>query len=73
ECYLRMFQQHLEALSQPGGLFEDTVVTQLPWRGQSRKVRLVVYRHGKGTPPQRGQTSEEALNSLCERLSGGLG
>ncbi|MGY2224409.1 conjugative transfer ATPase [Pseudomonas gingeri] len=73
ECYLRMFQQHLEALSQPGGLFEDTVVTQLPWRGQSRKVRLVVYRRGKGTPPQRGQTSEEALNSLCERLSGGLG
>ncbi|KPA90087.1 conjugative transfer ATPase, PFL_4706 family [Pseudomonas asplenii] len=73
ECYLRMFGQHLEALSQSGGLFEDTTVTQLPWRGQCRKIRLVVYRRSKGTPLQRGQGSEQALNSLCERLVGGLG
>ncbi|UZE31684.1 conjugative transfer ATPase [Pseudomonas asplenii] len=72
-CYLRMFGQHLEALSQAGGLFEDTAVTQLPWRGQCRKIRLVVYRRSKGTPRQRGQNSEQALNSLCERLVGGLG
>ncbi|QXI31200.1 conjugative transfer ATPase [Pseudomonas vanderleydeniana] len=73
ECYLRIFGQHLQALSRPGGLFEDTTVTQLPWRGQCRKIRLVVYRRSKGTPMQRGQGSEQALNSLCERLTGGLG
>ncbi|WP_085986961.1 conjugative transfer ATPase [Pseudomonas asplenii] len=73
DSYLKMFGQHLEALSQPGGLFEDTVVTQLPWRGQSRKVRLVVYRRSKDNPAQRGQNSEQALNNRCERLVGGLG
>ncbi|WP_248800941.1 conjugative transfer ATPase [Pseudomonas sp. MWU13-2105] len=73
ECYLTMFGQHLKALSKPGGLFEDTVVTQLPWRGQRRKVRLVVYRRSKGSDGRRGQTHEQALNSVCDRLLGGLG
>ncbi|MPQ69545.1 MULTISPECIES: conjugative transfer ATPase [unclassified Pseudomonas] len=73
ECYLTMFGQHLKALSKPGGLFEDTVVTQLPWRGQRRKVRLVVYRRSKGADGRRGQTHEQALNSVCDRLLGGLG
>ncbi|MFP3670720.1 TraC family protein, partial [Priestia sp. SIMBA_032] len=38
EYYLQMFEQHLQAISKPGGLFEDTAVTKLPWRGQTRKV-----------------------------------
>ncbi|NWC00527.1 conjugative transfer ATPase [Pseudomonas gingeri] len=73
EHYLHLFAQHLEALSKPGGLFEDTVVTQLPWRGQRRKVRLVVYRRCLGAVARRGQSPEQALNSVCDRLIGGLG
>jgi conjugative transfer ATPase len=72
ECYLEMFEKHLQAISKPGGLFEDNTVTRLPWRGQSRRVRLVVYRRSKGTEARRGQTAEQALNAICDRLVGGL-
>ncbi|MBN0168778.1 TraC family protein, partial [Pseudomonas aeruginosa] len=33
EFYLRFFGHHLRAVAKPGGLFEDTVVTRLRWRG----------------------------------------
>ena len=72
EQYLQLFEQHLQAISKPGGLFEDTAVTKLPWRGQTRKVRMVVYRRSQRTPSRRGQSSEQALNSVCDRLVAGL-
>jgi len=73
DYYLQMFEQHLQAISKPGGLFEDTAVTKLPWRGQTRKVRMVIYRRSQGTPSRRGQTSEQTLNSISDRLIAGLG
>jgi hypothetical protein len=72
ECYLQMFEQHLRAISKPGGLFEDSTVTRLPWRGQTRRVRMVVYRRSKGQAGRRGQNAEQALNAICDRLQGGL-
>jgi len=39
DFYLRFFGHHLRAIAKPGGLFEDTTVTRLPWRGQVRRVR----------------------------------
>ena len=42
EFYLASFAHHLRAVSKSGGLFKDSVVTRLPWRGQSRRVRMVV-------------------------------
>ncbi|PAU86012.1 conjugative transfer ATPase [Pseudomonas sp. WN033] len=72
DFYLRFFAHHLHAVAKPGGLFEDTVVTRLPWRGQSRRVRMVVYRRAAGGPPRRGQTPEQTLNTVCDRLLGGL-
>lgn len=72
EHYLQLFEQHLQAISKPGGLFEDTAVTKLLWRGQTRKVRMVVYRRSQRTPSRRGQSSEQALNSICDRLVAGL-
>lgn len=72
EHYLQLFEQHLQAISKPGGLFEDTAVTKLPWRGQTRKVRMVVYRRSQRTSSRRGQSSEQALNSICDRLVAGL-
>lgn len=73
EYYLQMFEQHLQAISKPGGLFEDTAVTKLPWRGQTRKVRMAIYRRSKGSASRRGQSSEQALNSICDRLVAGMG
>ncbi|MBK0032601.1 conjugative transfer ATPase [Erwinia sp. S43] len=72
EFYLRFFGHHLRAVSRQGGLFEDRTVTRLPWRGQTRRVRLVVYRRVGNTPARRGQSPEQALNIVCERLAGGL-
>jgi len=70
--YLRFFAHHLTAIAKPGGLFEDTVVTRLPWRGQSRRVRMVVYRRASAQTARRTQTPEQALNVVCDRVVGGL-
>ena len=72
EFYLASFAHHLRAVSKSGGLFKDSVVTRLPWRGQSRRVRMVVYRRAAGQTGRRGQTPEQALNVVCDRLIGGL-
>ena len=70
--YLRFFAHHLQAIAKPGGLFEDHTVTRLPWRGQTRRTRLVVYRRVSQVPQRRGQSPEQALNRVCDRLTGGL-
>lgn len=73
EYYLALMKQHLEAISKPGGLFEDTKVSQLPWRGQQRRVRLVVYRRTRGVEADvRGQATGPYLKIICDRLIGGL-
>ncbi len=70
--YLRFLTHHLRAIAKPGGLFEDTAVTHLPWRGQTRRVRMVVYRRAPGASRRRGQSPERALATVCDRLIGGL-
>ena len=70
--YLRFFTHHLRAIAKPGGLFEDTTVTHLPWRGQVRRVRMVVYRRSPTAQTRRGRTPEQALTTICDRLMGGL-
>lgn len=70
--YLRFFAHHLCAIAKPGGLFQDTTVTHLPWRGQSRRVRMVVYRRDADGTTRRGLSPEQALASVCDRLTGGL-
>jgi len=72
ESYRRFLAHHLRAIAKPGGLFEDTTVTRLPWRGQCRRVRMVVYRRALGTARRRGQTPEHSLTTVCDRLLGGL-
>lgn len=72
DFYLRFFGHHLRSIAKSGGLFEDRTVTRLPWRGQSRRVRLVVYRRIGTTSARRGQSPEQALSLICERLVGGL-
>ncbi|WP_460149040.1 conjugative transfer ATPase [Pseudomonas sp. S3_E10] len=67
--YLKSFEHHLNAITKPGGLFEDTTLTHLPWRGHTRRVRMVVYRY---LPVAYEPSAEIALNAVCERLSAGL-
>ncbi|AAM37127.1 conserved hypothetical protein [Xanthomonas citri pv. citri str. 306] len=71
--YQRFFAHHLRAIAKPGGLFEDSAVTRLPWRGQARRVRMVVYRRiPAGATRRRGLSPEQALATVCDRLQGGL-
>jgi hypothetical protein len=46
-------------------------VTRL-WRGQARRVRMVVYRRTPTPNGRRGQSPEQALTTICDRLVGGL-
>lgn len=70
--YLRLFEHHLHAISKPGGLFNDDTVTHLPWRGQTRRVRMVIYRRVTGEAARRGPTPQQALTAACDRLIRGL-
>lgn len=71
--YLEFFAHHLRAIAKPGGLFDDTTVTRLPWRGQVRRVRMVIYRRSpNAASTRRGQSPEQALATICDRLAGGL-
>lgn len=73
ELYRSLFKRHLESISKPGGLFEDTAVSKLPWRGQNRRVRLVVYRRvAKQDSVVRGQAPGPYLAVICDRLEGAL-
>lgn len=70
--YLQLIAHHLHAVSKPGGLFHDHAVTRLPWRGQTRRVRLVVYRRLHDTQARRELRPEDALITACDRLTRGL-
>ncbi|WP_129643220.1 MULTISPECIES: conjugative transfer ATPase [Steroidobacteraceae] len=83
EFYLRLVEHHLRSVSRPGGLFRDNAVTQLPWRGQTRRVRMVVYRRLNGidragrhwasrNASPREAFPEQDLTITCDRLVGGL-
>ena len=64
--YYTGLSDHLKAIAQPGGLYEDTRVTGARWQGHCRRVRAVLYRR---LNPQRKAPSanavEEALNDVA--------
>ncbi len=45
ETWLAETERHLRGIARPEGLFNDTLVTGQPWRGQQRRTRMVVYRY----------------------------
>ena len=47
-------------------------MTRLPWRGQTRRVRMIVYRRALGVSQRRSRSPEQALATVCDRLMGGL-
>ncbi|SCZ40081.1 MULTISPECIES: conjugative transfer ATPase [unclassified Pseudomonas] len=72
DFYLRFFAHHLKAIAKPGGLFEDTTLTRLRWKGQNRRVRMVVYRRASVATSRKGHSAEQALSNVCDRLTAGL-
>ena len=76
--FQKIFSQHLDQITRPGGLFEDTSVTGSPWRGQVRRVRAVLYRRlkPKGKLPPAIEVEEElndvATKWIASLASGGI-
>lgn len=71
ENWLELMDKHLQNVSKSGGLFFDEMVTNTPWKGQQRRVRMVVYRY---IPEKSKDDIEplEALNITCEKLTNAL-
>lgn len=79
--WLDSWARHLRAISRPGGLFVDEVVTQNEWRGHTRRTRVVLYRwlpdHTKKGKKRIGDRKrslrpEDAVNHVYEHLTGAL-
>ncbi len=74
-AYLAEMDEHLEMICRHGGLFVDTQTTGSEWRGQTRRVRAVLYRR---TPKQKRNSQAdmspvEELNEACSRFFSALG
>ncbi|EAA9303032.1 conjugative transfer ATPase [Salmonella enterica] len=70
KAWLAETEQHLINITRPEGLFTDSLVTGVPWRGQNRSVRMVVYRYLPGNYKEDSPVA--ALNQICERLTSSL-
>ncbi|EIM3058482.1 conjugative transfer ATPase [Salmonella enterica] len=70
KAWLAETEQHLINITRPEGLFTDSLVTGVPWRGQNRSVRMVIYRYLPAG--YREDSPVAALNQICERLTSSL-
>lgn len=71
QAWLAETERHMQSISVEQGLFEDSIVTGAPWRGQTRRTRMVIYRyvekHGRDPLPP-----AVMLNQVCDRLTSAL-
>ncbi|MDC9589450.1 conjugative transfer ATPase [Xenorhabdus sp. XENO-10] len=71
EAFLAESARHLKSIAQPDGIFQDSLITGQPWRGQQRQTRMAVYRWlpaHKSKAHHQTVSSVAALNQVCERL-----
>lgn len=66
--YAERMAAHLKNVSRKGGYFEDKEVTDGPWRGKQRRVRLVLYRRLGRQQPIGGLTPDEELAETAASL-----
>jgi conjugative transfer ATPase len=71
--YLRGMRAHLANVSRVDGLFIDTEVSGIRFRGQRRRIRAAVYRRRGGQALDRdGIGPAEQLKNVCERFEASL-
>ena len=72
--YLRRMRAHLSNMSRVEGLFVDTEVSGIRFRGQRRRIRAVVYRRRAGAQEldRDGIGAAEQLKNVCERFEASL-
>ena len=64
QIFGKAVDEHLARLGQPSGLFHDTQVTGTRWKGQVRRVRVVLYR--RVAPLERKHSLNEFEKELNE-------
>ncbi len=69
--WISLMDAHLRDTSRPGGVFDDTIVTNWRWGGRIRRTRLVIYRRFK-REEQPLSDSLEQLNDQVGRLRASL-
>ncbi len=62
--WLALMDEHLRDTSRPGGVFDDTVVTNWRWGGRIRRTRLVIYRRFK----REIQPLHDSLEQLSDQV-----
>ncbi|PHM27543.1 conjugative transfer ATPase [Xenorhabdus budapestensis] len=76
DAFLAESERHLNSIARPDGIFQDSLITGQPWRGQQRQTRMVVYRWQPSNNKSRIDnlllSSVAALNQICERLVSSL-
>lgn len=74
DYYLALTELHTKSITKSGGLFVDSQITKLPWRGQNRCTRLVIYRWllPNHKIKEGEQSPEQVLNQTCEKVTVGL-
>ena len=72
--YLEECKNHLASITAPGGLYKDSAVTGTRWRGQFRRVRVVIYRRGAKSEKQKTVLvdAEALLNDTMSRVTAAL-
>ena len=72
--YLRRMRAHLANVSRVEGLFVDTEVSGIRFRGQRRRIRATVYRRRPGAQEldRDGIGAAEQLKNVCERFEASL-
>ncbi len=68
--FLSLMDNHIDWMSKPQGIFHDSKVSNLPFRGKCRQIHLVIYRRLTGLAKmRRGRTAAQDLNTVAQTLS----
>ncbi len=65
--YLTLLKTHIASLTKPQGIFVDTKVSGMAFRGKVRKIRAVIYRRLiSSSKLHRNQTPAQDLNKIAQ-------
>ena len=70
QAWLDGMADHLHTISRPGGIFHDDQITNTRWRGQTRRVRLLLYRWLGSSND--APVAEDEANRVYDRLAAAL-
>lgn len=68
QTYLRMYEQHMKGMCKEGGIFEDDIITDSPFRGNTARCKVCIYRRVPKKQYSAGQTPEDDLNKNCKKF-----